>query len=206
MVLNLANTIMTGGLFLAYGALWHAKRLEVFRSENVNVNVLSKSIKPVQRFFGFLERVMTLTMIALIALHLFFKDAFPFFSYLDLLDTSAFKIIGFTLGICGLILCRIAQVTMGNSWRVGIDERSMPGLITHGIYKFIRNPTYTGLFILVVGVLMINPTVLYSYWALSFFIIMEFQVRCEEEYLGSLYNDKYHEYCQRTKRYIPLIY
>ena len=41
---------------------------------------------------------------------------------------------------------------------------------------------------------------------LAFFIMMEFQVRCEEEYLEAQYGDEYAEYFARTKQYVPFIY
>ena len=104
------------------------------------------------------------------------------------------------------MICRIAQLTIGKSWRVGIDENAKPGLITHGVYKYMRNPTYTGLYLLCISIWIINPTFLYSYWILAFFIMMEFQVRCEEEYLESQYGIEYLDYCKQTKRYLPMIY
>jgi protein-S-isoprenylcysteine O-methyltransferase Ste14 len=115
-------------------------------------------------------------------------------------------LLGFMLGLLGLGLCRIAQVTIGKSWRVGIDEQTKPGLVTNGMYRYIRNPTYSGLYLLCIGVWLINPTILYSYWILLFFVMMEFQVRCEEEYLESIYGNEYLEYCKRTKRYIPMVW
>lgn len=200
------NLILTTILFLCYLVLWLIKRKELLKTEGIDANVLQKSTKPTQRYFSFLEKIMSISIVIIIILHAFYKDKIAITNYINLLDYHTFKIIGFTLGLSGLTICRIAQSTIGKSWRVGIDDNAKPGLIKNGIYKYMRNPTYTGLFILCVGIFTINPTILYSYWILVFFIMIDFQVRCEEEYLESKYGDEYLTYCKKTKRYLPYIY
>jgi protein-S-isoprenylcysteine O-methyltransferase Ste14 len=204
--MNILNLILTSVLFLGYFLLWAIKRQELLKSAGVDANVISLSKRPIQTYFGALVKIMTIAIVVIIVLHTFFKDAFSFLHYTDLLDTLFIKSIGLIIGILGLSICRIAQVTIGKSWRVGIDEQSKPGLITKGIYRYMRNPTYTGLFLMCAGIWLINPTVLYGFWVFGFFLLMEFQVRCEEEYLETQYGEEYTTYCKKTKRYIPLIY
>lgn len=200
------STILTVILFLGYLILWSIKRKELLKSDDIDVNVIFKATRPIQKYFGVLEKAMTISIILIILIHAFFRNNFITTNYIDLLDNQSIKLLGFFIGFLGLSICRIAQVTIGKSWRVGIDEKAKPGLITTGIYKYMRNPTYTGIYVLCTGVWFLNPTFLYSYWILAFFIMMEFQVRCEEEYLESTYGSDYLEYCNRTKRYIPMIY
>jgi len=204
--MQIQNGILTAILFLGYLILWYIKRKEVLKSDGVEVNVIYRATKPIQKYFGILEKVMTISIVLIILIHIFFKDNYGVTDYIDFLDNQQFNIIGFIIGFLGLFICRVAQVTIGKSWRVGIDENAKPGLITNGIYKYMRNPTYTGLYLLCAGVWIINPTFLYSYWILAFFIMMEFQVRCEEEYLEYHYGNEYLDYCKRTKRYLPMIY
>jgi protein-S-isoprenylcysteine O-methyltransferase Ste14 len=204
--MQILNFISTGTLFFGYLLLWGIKRKELLRSEGIDVNVIFKNNKPIQRYFGVLEKIMTISIVIIILLHLFFYERTIATNYYKSLDVLFVKIIGIILGLLGLIFCRISQVTIGKSWRVGIDEEARPGLVQNGIYKYIRNPTYSGLYLLCFGVLLINPTVLYAFWILAFFLMMEFQVRCEEEYLESQYGNEYKDYCMKTKRYFPLVY
>lgn len=204
--MQIQNGILTATLFLGYLILWYVKRRELLKSDGVEVNVIFRATRPIQRYFGILEKVMTLSIVLIIIIHVFFNDTVAATDCMDLLNNQLMKITGFIAGIFGLLLCRIAQITIGKSWRVGIDENAKPGLITNGIYKYIRNPTYSGLYLLCAGVWIINPTYLYLYWILAFFIMMEFQVRCEEEYLEFQYGNEYREYFKRTKRYLPLMY
>jgi protein-S-isoprenylcysteine O-methyltransferase Ste14 len=204
--MQIQNGILTAILFLGYMILWYIKRRELLKSDGVDVYVIHRATRPIQKYFGKLEKVMTLSIVLIILSHVFFKDDFAATKYLISLENQQIKILGFIIGAGGLLICRIAQVTIGKSWRVGIDENAKTGLITHGIYKYMRNPTYTGLYLLCAGVWLLNPTFLYAYWILAFVLMMEFQVRCEEEYLQTQYGDAYLDYCKKTKRYLPMIY
>ncbi len=203
--MQILSSIFTIILLLGYLILWQIKRKEILKSNSIDVNVLNMSSSPVQRFFGVLEKIMTITITLLIVSHFFLND-WVIAHYIFLLDSTLMKCIGFILGLLGLGISKIAQRAIGSSWRVGIDVHAKPGLITHGIYKYIRNPTYLGLFILGIGVWIINPSILYFIWVVVFILLLEIQVRCEEEYLESKYGNEYLEYCRKTKRYIPMIY
>lgn len=203
--MRLTEGTFTLVLFLLYMVLWRLKRREL-KLHGIDPNVLFKDPKPTQRFFSALEPIMTLWVVLLIICHTFFANITRMASQFAPLDNRFFDILGLVVGLCGIALCRIAQITIGKSWRVGIDSSSKTDLITTGIYKYIRNPTYTGLFILCLGVWLIFPTALFFMWILAFYLMMEFQVRCEEEYLAGVHGEKFAEYCKRTKRYVPFVY
>ncbi len=94
-----------------------------------------------------------------------------------------FDHIGFAVGLLGLALCFTAQRQMKNSWRVGIDEKNRTDLVETGLYRYIRNPTYLGLYHLCIGTWFIWPTWTIGLFALVFYLALETQVRCEEDFL-----------------------
>lgn len=128
------------------------------------------------------------------------------FSRYETLSIIGMDILGFGIGVAGLSLCLYAQVKMGASWRVGIDEKVKTQLITTGLYGLIRNPTYLGLFLLNLGVWLIWPTWTIFLLNLLFVLFLEIQVRCEEDYLLSIHGGEYAQYKARTKRYVPFLY
>lgn len=201
-----AASILTSILFFGYTGLWKWKHVQLNKSDKVDANAISVARTPLQRYFKQLQKWMKISCGLLIILHALPHTEFPGVTPYPLLNVDLSKGIGFSIGLIGLALCRLAQVSMGRSWRVGIDDNAKLGLITHGIYKYVRNPTYSGLFLLCAGVVLINPTALFLLWVLAFFLMMEFQVRSEEEYLLKTYGEEYALYTKKTKRYIPLIY
>ena len=105
-----------------------------------------------------------------------------------------------------MAICALAQATMGASWRVGIDREHPTTLITAGIYGWVRNPTYLGLHLLNAGAWLVWPTTLMAGYAVLFFLVMDIQVRCEEEHLIAVHGDAYRDYAGKTWRYVPAIY
>jgi protein-S-isoprenylcysteine O-methyltransferase len=79
-------------------------------------------------------------------------------------------------------------------------------LVTHGIYAFLRHPSYCGWFWWVVGmqVLLWNPVcaVAYAWVSWKFFAS---RIEYEEGTLRRFYPQQYPEYCRRTVVGIPFI-
>ncbi len=76
-------------------------------------------------------------------------------------------------------------------------------LVTGGIYRFTRNPMYTGHLVYLAGVAL----VLGSWIALAVFVAhlvwFDRRVKEDEARLGALFGEAYREYCRRVKRWIP---
>ena len=193
-------------LFIGYLALWRHKRRKMLVQNGCDPEVIYLDRRPTQKFFARLSRVMSIAAALLIVFHSAgARYHFGFYQF-NLLDKDAVNIVGFLLGLIGLFLCWKAQQEMGDTWRVGIDRQIQTALVTTGVFKNMRNPTYSGLFLVCAGALMIFPTISFMGWVIVFYISIEFQVRIEEEYLAELHGEDYTRYFQSTKRYIPFLY
>ena len=62
---------------------------------------------------------------------------------IDALDTTAVQIAGIVLYAIGLAGCVGAQLAMGASWRIGVDESERTDLVTDGPFAIVRNPIYS---------------------------------------------------------------
>jgi protein-S-isoprenylcysteine O-methyltransferase Ste14 len=198
--------IMVLTLFLGYLALWRIKKQNVKSHIGNDPEVIYDDKRPTQKFFANLSRVMSITIALLIVLHGAGLGSNFVLYQIVILDTDIVNFIGFILGVFGLILCWRAQQEMGNSWRVGIDRKNKTELVTRGVFRYIRNPTYSGLFLICIGSFLIFPTMSFMLWVIVFFISIEFQVRIEEEFLSEYHGEDYTRYYQVTKRYIPFLY
>lgn len=200
------ETIFVMVLYLLYLALWKIKHVKQIKASGINPKVMTKSESSIQRYMYQLTNFITVYVIFVIISHAFQVNIGSLFNRIQLINYILFDIIGFSTGLIGLSLCLYAQLKMGNSWRVGIDEKVKTDLITSGLYKYIRNPTYLGLFLLNTGVWLIWPTWTVFILNLLFILFLEIQVRCEEDYLKLVHGHIYLEYKKNTKRYIPFVY
>jgi protein-S-isoprenylcysteine O-methyltransferase Ste14 len=117
--------------------------------------------------------------------------------------TGPWLALGGALVIGGLGLMVAAQLEMGVSWRVGVDESARPGLVTGGLYRFSRNPIYLAMFVSLAGFALWLPT-----WpTLAVLAIgvtaIHSQVRDEERYLQRAYGAAYAVYARRVGRFVP---
>ncbi len=109
--------------------------------------------------------------------------------------------VGVALGIVGALA---AQLTMGDSWRVGVDQQDRTELVTGGIFRWVRNPIFSFIFLSGFGLCFLVPNG-YAVAALLLTSIgIEVQVRAvEEPYLESVHGARYEEYRSGVGRFFP---
>jgi protein-S-isoprenylcysteine O-methyltransferase Ste14 len=186
--------------------LWKIKKIQQRRITGVDPEVMKQSTSNVQQFMSSFMNILTAYAAIIILIHATNFQWESLFGRYQALSTTVVDVSGFIVGLIGLSFCLYAQIKMGASWRVGIDEKVKTNLITTGLYASIRNPTYLGLFLLNFGVWLIWPTWTIFLLSILFILFLEIQVRCEEDYLYSVHGEEYRVYKKRTKRYVPFVY
>jgi len=204
---DMPGTAYAGFLLVGYSLLWTLKRRSQKRATGIDPDVFAQRPSDrLQSYVSGLSRILRLYVVALLVAHALAPATTWGFQRLSLLDGSGVDEIGLLLGVAGLALCWYAQRTMAAAWRVGIDDDNPTHLVTDGPFRFVRNPTYAGLFALALGFWLIWPTWAVLTFALLFVVMLEVQVRCEEEYLFRHHGDAYARYFAKTKRYFPGVY
>ncbi len=74
------------------------------------------------------------------------------------LDVTALHALGFVLCAMGIAGTFLAQMAMGASWRIGVDEDERTELVTAGVFRLCRNPIYTFMLIAWIGFALLVPT------------------------------------------------
>jgi len=107
------------------------------------------------------------------------------------------------LGIAaGTALVLVAQHQMGASWRIGIDDRPTR-LVVHGLFRHLRNPIFSGILLVTLGIVLVAPSpVLVACW-LAAFVLLRVQIGLEERHLLALHGDDYAAWAARTGRLVP---
>jgi protein-S-isoprenylcysteine O-methyltransferase Ste14 len=103
----------------------------------------------------------------------------------------------------GLVLLVVAQLQMGASWRIGIDETATPGLIETGLFRFSRNPIYMALLVIVAGYVALLPTLTSLLLWAGAYLGIRLQIYAEEAYLRRSYGEAYDAYARRVGRLLP---
>lgn len=105
------------------------------------------------------------------------------------------------LGTAGALL---AQVSMGESWRVGVDESETTRLVTSGAFAWVRNPVFSFIGLSLLGLVLLVPNATALLAGLLVFVGIELQVRVvEEPALVRTHGADYRAYAARVGRFVP---
>jgi protein-S-isoprenylcysteine O-methyltransferase Ste14 len=119
-----------------------------------------------------------------------------------LLDWRLAKLLGVVLLTCSLVIFIAALVSFGNSWRVGIDEKTPGELISRGIFAVTRNPIFLSLILYTSGSFLIAGRLSLLLFAVLVAAGVHYQIIQEEKFLLRRYGRAYQDYCARTGRYV----
>lgn len=123
---------------------------------------------------------------------------------LEGLDSAAVRLVGAALYAVGLAGTLYAQLAMGTSWRIGVDEGERTELVTAGPFGFVRNPIYSAMLPAVLGLVLLVPNALALAAFTALFVSLEVQVRfVEEPYLVRTHGERYRAYAARVGRFVP---
>ncbi|HXH19364.1 MAG TPA: isoprenylcysteine carboxylmethyltransferase family protein, partial [Chitinophagales bacterium] len=75
-------------------------------------------------------------------------------------------------------------------------------LITTGLFRYSRNPIYLGMVLALLGVFLIAPTALILLILVVCYVLMQIQIRLEEEHLIKLHGQAYLDYKKKVRRWI----
>lgn len=114
------------------------------------------------------------------------------------------QVAGIIPATAGIAATVYAQLAMGDSWRIGVDEQENTTLVRIGPFKWVRHPIYTAMMAFGLGLLLVTPNLV----ALAGFILLvatlEVHVRrVEEPYLLRTHSAVYRGYTASVGRFVP---
>lgn len=184
-----------------FGIAFIAKSLIVKKRIGKNPLVLPND-ESAYGLIGFYFKLTMIFMVAYVLLFAFVPKLYDQFLPITHLDTLTVKYIGLGLLALSLIWTIIAQGNMKNSWRIGIDTETKTELITTGLFKLSRNPIFFGMIISLVGLFLTTPNALTGLFLILGYVLIQIQIRLEEEFLTNQHGQKYAVYKQKVRRLI----
>lgn len=137
-----------------------------------------------------------------IAMFSFFDSYYKYLLPIWYLDMEWLRISGVGLVLLAFVWIIVAQFQMKNSWRIGIDYNDKTELIDSGLFRISRNPIFLGVILSYIGTFLIIPNLLSFCIMVLTIVILQVQVRLEEEFLIKIHGDEYNLYKNKVRRWI----
>lgn len=173
--------------------------VQVRRTGSTGVRGLDRGAPPLEWLAG----VLFLVAVAAGA-------AAPLLALLDVvepiaaLDGVGAHAVGLVLAAAGVVGTFLAQLAMGDAWRIGVAPEERTELVTRGPFRLVRNPIYSAMLPTVLGLALMVPSVVALLAFLALVVALELQVRVvEEPHLLRTHGDAYAEYGARVGRFVP---
>jgi len=185
--------------FFLVAFLWRSYL--VWKRTGVNPYAVGRGNKPVdfiEHIYPFPMILILLTTLAYCVSPLAYEYAVP----ITWLDHVSIQIAGLILMGFALVWTTMAQMQMGNAWRIGIDAENRTELVEKGLFGVSRNPIFLGMRVALFGFFLALPNAMTLVSAALADVLMQIQVRIEEEFLTGQHGDKYAEFCGQVRRWI----
>ena len=114
---------------------------------------------------------------------------------------SGWTILAATVALVGAAIVIVAQVQMGRAWRVGVRDGDAPLFISHGLFRFSRNPIFVGMILVGSAIAMVSAT----WWGWAAWVLFvascAVQVRIEETHLELSFGEAYRAFRRQVPRW-----
>jgi protein-S-isoprenylcysteine O-methyltransferase Ste14 len=198
---TLLKYLLPAYLVVYFGVAFLWRSYVVWKRTGANPYAFGKADN-VHGFVGFLFRLTLATIVVVVILFSIWDDGYQRLIPITWLQHSALGLIGLGLLIVSLVWILVAQVHMGEAWRIGIDANTETQLVRHGLFRVSRNPIFLGMRFTLLGLFLVLPNAVTLTVLVLGDVLIQIQVRLEEEYLARKQGEIYQKYCQQTRRWL----
>ena len=175
--------------------------LRVFWATGHNPYVLPRT-DDVQGYVALAFKIVLIALGVLIAVQVVYPALGQHLGPIAVLDAGGVRTGGWCLlAVAGCVMLA-AQWTMGESWRIGIDNDHPTELVTAGLFRLSRNPIFLAMRLGLLGIFLLRPNAIVLGLLVAGDIAMQVQVRLEEDFLRRTHGSTYEAYCRQTRRWI----
>ena len=114
---------------------------------------------------------------------------------------SALQTAGVIMVGVSLLFMYTAQLQMGDSWRIGIDEKHSVDLVNRGLFRYFRHPIYFFALLIGLGMVLVIPTAVSIGIFMLLYFALSVQARLEEEYMLRTFGEPYRLFMTTHRRF-----
>ena len=188
-------------LLLFFGLAMILPSYRVWKTTGVNPYKLGKS-ESAHDYVGTLFRLTIFSVALVVIAFAFLPNLYEYLVPISYLSNVTLNTVGQTLLVIAVIWVLVAQVHMQKSWRIGIDEDVKTELIQTGLFKLSRNPIFLGMRIMLLGLFLVLPSAATLVILFVGDLLIQIQVRLEEEFLTRTHGKAYLAYQKQVRRWI----
>lgn len=188
-------------LFAYFCAAFFCRSLIVWKKTGVNP-VVFKGSDNAHDFIGRVFKLLFVLVVTVVLVYAFSPGLYRYAVPIEWVEHAWAKWLGVALMLASLGWTVLAQVQMGESWRIGIDEEHETALVQSGVFGLSRNPIFLGMMLTLLGLFLVIPN---AFTLLTFamgVMLIQIQVRLEEEFLANTHGNDYADYRMRVRRWI----
>jgi protein-S-isoprenylcysteine O-methyltransferase Ste14 len=185
--------------YFAVAILWRS--IAVWRRTGINPYVMGRS----DSAYDYIGVIFKLVFGLLAAAILLFSVFTPFYIYalpVVWLDFAFIRWAGLILLFVSFAWTALSQIQMGASWRIGIDRENRTELVGKGIFTVSRNPIFLGMRVGLLSIFLLIPSAITLLALVLGDVLLQIQVRLEEEHLRNLHGEAYENYRGQVRRWI----
>ena len=153
-------------------------------------------------FIGRVFKLLFVAVVAVVVVYSFIPSIYQYLMPMPWLERSWIQLTGLILLSGSLLWTALAQAQMGESWRIGIDNAHKTPLVRTGVFRISRNPIFLGMILTLFGLFLVIPNAGTLLVFVLGVVVINVQVRLEEEYLKTRHGDEYVSYIQNVRRWI----
>lgn len=173
--------------------------IRVYKKTGINPVTFGKSDNA-HDYIGFIMKVLTGLLFIAILLFSLSQKTYQYLTPVNYLQQDWIKYIGLILIHASFIWIVIAQYHMKQSWRIGVDEKNKTELITTGFLSLSRNPIFLGMIVSTIGIFLIIPNALTFFIMATTYIVIQIQIKLEEEHLLKKHGPTHIKYKYKVRR------
>lgn len=173
----------------------------VWKATGVNPYKLG-STESAHDYIGLLFRLTMLMTAFVVMTYTFLPEIYEYLVPITYLAHRALVMIGVVLLAIAFVWVLVAQVHMQKSWRIGIDEDVKTELVQRGLFKLSRNPIFLGMRLMLLGLFLILPSAATLAILIAGDLLIQIQVRLEEEFLTRAHGQAYLNYKKQVRRWL----
>lgn len=186
---------------LFFGLAMILPTYRIWKSTGANPYKLGSS-DSAHDYIGKNFQIVMVVSFAVVTIVAFFPNTYSFLLPMTLPAGNVLIFIGVILLLFALVWVLIAQNHMQKSWRIGIDEDIKTDLVQTGLFKISRNPIFLGMRTMLLGLFFIIPNVATLIILITGELLIQIQVRLEEEFLTRTHGESYLVYRKQVRRWI----